>query len=83
MYIELSQIIPNDKIVLLDYKPEDYTFDLLNLPIKNINNNQIRYIVQFFNVNKTKYNYILKRPNIDTLNNKIIANEYYVLIENE
>jgi hypothetical protein len=83
VYNDISKKIVAPSVVLVDYQPNDYTWDLLNLPVKNSNNQPIRYIVQYYDVNKTKYDYILKRPNIDTLSNKIIDTEYYVLMKNE
>lgn len=83
-YSEISQRIPNGKIVLLDYIPQDYSWDILNLPLKNSNNSAIRYIVQYYNVDKTNYDYILMRPvNNNTKSNKIIDNDYYILTKNE
>ncbi|OJV33050.1 MAG: hypothetical protein BGO29_14495 [Bacteroidales bacterium 36-12] len=82
-YNEISKVIPNNKVILLDYIPKDYTWELLNLPLQNINNHQIRYIIKYYDVGKTHYDYILKRPTIDTTSKKIIDNEYYVLVKNE
>lgn len=82
-YSEISQRIPNGKIVLLDYIPQDYSWDILNLPLKNSNKSAIRYIVQYYNVDKANYDYILARPNNNHKSNKILDNDYYVLIKNE
>ncbi|TAE74310.1 MAG: hypothetical protein EAZ85_04880 [Bacteroidetes bacterium] len=82
VYNDISKKIPNQKIILVDYIPNDHSWELLNLPLCNANNHQIRYIIPYYNVKKTHYDYILKRPKIDILRNKVIDNEIYVLIRN-
>lgn len=81
-YNEIINNVDNDKIVLVDFIPRDYSWDLLYLPLKNKNGSQIKYIIQYYNVNKVKYDYILtKQNNLDTISEKLIKNEFFTLLK--
>jgi hypothetical protein len=55
--IELSEEV----IVLVDFKPSDYSLDLLSLPLRNNQNTRIKYIIPYYNSKRTHYDYILKK----------------------
>ncbi|MFZ4789475.1 MAG: hypothetical protein ACOYMW_00965 [Candidatus Competibacteraceae bacterium] len=80
-YNEISEKVKNNAIIFMNYTPKDYSWDLLNLPLHNINNSQIKYIIQYVKQEKTKYDYTLMRPSKETLSNKIIDNEYFILLK--
>lgn len=81
-YKEIEKKIGKDKMVLLDYIPRDYSTDLLDLPLRNVSGFPIRYIIQYYKVEKKHYDYTILRPDTFTQNSKIIDNEYYTLISN-
>lgn len=51
----------NSIVIMIDYLPMDYTFDLLALPVKNNKGKQIKYITNYYDAPKNQFNYILKR----------------------
>ena len=48
-------------ICLVDFFPEDYSMDLLSLPVVTSNNTPIKYIVPYYNVKQAKHNLTLQK----------------------
>ena len=78
-YKMISENVNGQSLVLINYVPRDYSRDLLNLPLKNAENFPIRYIVPYYKVKKTRYNYHLIRPNRAGISNKLLDNKYFIL----
>jgi hypothetical protein len=75
-------IAPNlsdNAIVFINYYPSDSTLDLINVPVKNISNNPVRYIVPYYRVNQRQYNYILNLPGTKPMGTVLISNQYFQL----
>ncbi len=76
---EIAKKVDNDKLVFVNYYPSDSTLDLIFLPVKNVTNGQIKYIVPYYNVKKISYDYILNLPNTQPVGDVLISNQYYQL----
>lgn len=83
LHKEIADKVSDNSVVLVSYIPRDYSYDLLNLPVQNSNGSPVRYIIQYYNVEKVKADYVLSRPKQDRSNSVLIDNEYYRLIENK
>ncbi|MBW1297141.1 hypothetical protein [Aquimarina litoralis] len=81
IYSEIAEKVPDNSTILLAYLPQDFSLDLLSLPLRNTNNSPIRYIVQYQKVKIGKYDYILSRPGANVPNKKVIENNLYALFE--
>lgn len=53
-------------VVMIDYLPLDYTFDLLALPLRTKKGKQIKYITNFYHTNKNHFDFKLK-PNFELI----------------
>lgn len=61
MFKMLGKINKEEALIRLDFVPSDYSYDLLQLPIKNELNEPIRYIVPYYTVPQARAYYALKR----------------------
>jgi hypothetical protein len=82
VFDEIGQNVSGNAIVLVNYLPTDSTLDLISLPLQNVSNSPIRYIIPYYNVKKVKYNYTLNRPWVKSSDSILIANQYYKLERN-
>jgi hypothetical protein len=79
VYAEIAQKIGNNKIVFVNYIPEDNTLDLINLPVMNTNNYPINYIVPYYKVKTISYDYILNKTGEKPQGDILFFNQYYQL----
>jgi hypothetical protein len=73
-------------LVLLGYKPEDYSRDLLFLPLRSPSGNQVRYAVNYFDMklNPADYDYVLFRSDLPNPGNElkpVLKTGYYTLYQ--
>jgi hypothetical protein len=79
---ELRKFVPGNKIILVDFFPRDNSRDLLDLPLRNSQGQQLKYIVHYYSVPLVKYDYILCRPHKQLNRPVITENDYYKLVLN-
>jgi MFS family permease len=81
-YSEIAQKVTGNRTVLINFTPSDSTLILIQLPVKNIADSAIRYIVPYYRAKKIKYDYILNEPNTPVSGKIVISNPYYQLERN-
>ncbi len=75
----IASKLSDSAIVFINYYPSDSTLDLLSVPLKNISNSPVRYIVPYYRVNRVPYNYILNLPGTVPMGTILISNQYFQL----
>lgn len=73
-------------LILLGYSPQDYTLDLLLLPLRTPSGKPVRYAINVFReqLNITDYDYILSRPDFPLYGNnlrQVMSSNYFILYE--
>ena len=81
-YNEIAQKVAGNRTVLINFTPSDSTLILIQLPVKNIADSAIRYIVPYYRAKKIKYDYTLNEPNTPVSGKIVISNAYYQLERN-
>ncbi len=81
-YLEIANKIPDGSKVLISYLPKDHSLDLLSLPLSTLGNEPIEYIVPYYKLQNSTYDYILDRPGVNYNEyDKLIENKYYTLFK--
>jgi hypothetical protein len=78
-YNLIAQKAEKNSVILINYIPSDDSLDLINLPVKNISGDPIRYIVPYYNLKKEKYGYVLSEPSVLPVGMLLISTKYYRL----
>lgn len=78
-FYEIAKKVADNKLIFINYYPSDSTLDLISLPVKNVTNSPIKYIVPYYKVKKLNYDYILNLPNTPPVGDILISNQYYQL----
>lgn len=82
-YEQIAQKVPDNSLIFLNVHPGEYTPSLLYLPLKNANNQQIKYIIPYFGVKTADYDYMLCLEGGESGNNVVTENNFYTLINME